>query len=345
MRILIVKLGSIGDVVHTLPALALIRHRFPKASIFWAVEEKSFPLLEHNPLLDEIICVKKTEVSEFTISIRQLRRLKPEIALDFQGLLKSALIAKLSGADRRIGFASEMLREPASRFFLTETVDILKDKVHVIEKNMTLAGEAFNIEFSFPEQLEFPIFTDESHKNEAQEVINRISGNFAILNPAGGWGTKLWRAENFGLLADKLWEEFGIWSVVTTAKDEEHIAEKVLSSSRTKKAIKATLSLKGFYELAKQAKVYVGGDTGPTHIAVAAGAPVVGIFGPTEWWRNGSPYHEDICVERKDIACRINCHRRVCDNWICMDISVETVFEAVRERFEKVCLRKSLVWQ
>ena len=93
-----------------------------------------------------------------------------------------------------------------------------------------------------------------------------------------------------------------------------------------------SLSLKGFYALAKRARVYVGGDTGPTHIAVAAGAPIVGLFGPTEWWRNGSPYSEDICVERNDIDCRVDCHRRSCSKWICMDISVDRVFDAVKKR-------------
>jgi ADP-heptose:LPS heptosyltransferase len=84
--------------------------------------------------------------------------------------------------------------------------------------------------------------------------------------------------------------------------------------------------------LTKKTKVYIGGDTAPTHLAVAAKSPVVGIFGPTEWWRNGSINPNDICVERNDIDCRIDCHRRTCDKWICMDISVETVFEAVKRR-------------
>jgi ADP-heptose:LPS heptosyltransferase len=92
------------------------------------------------------------------------------------------------------------------------------------------------------------------------------------------------------------------------------------------------LSLKGFYSLARGASVYVGGDTGPTHIAVAAGTPIVGLFGPTEWWRNGSPRGEDICVERNDIDCRVDCHRRSCSKWICMDIEVERVMKAVERR-------------
>ena len=93
-----------------------------------------------------------------------------------------------------------------------------------------------------------------------------------------------------------------------------------------------SLSLKAFYSLAKEARVYVGGDTGPTHLAVAAGAPIVGLFGPTEWWRNGSPRADDVCVERTDIDCRVDCHRRSCSKWICMDIEVERVFRAVEKR-------------
>jgi ADP-heptose:LPS heptosyltransferase len=113
------------------------------------------------------------------------------------------------------------------------------------------------------------------------------------------------------------------------------LAERAASNSRSGKLTLAEPSLKGFYEIAKRAAVYVGGDTGPTHIAVAAGAPIVGIFGPTEWWRNGSPNADDICVERNDIGCRVNCHRRTCGKWICMDITVETVAAAVGERLGK----------
>jgi ADP-heptose:LPS heptosyltransferase len=96
-----------------------------------------------------------------------------------------------------------------------------------------------------------------------------------------------------------------------------------------------SLSLKGFYALARRASLYVGGDTGPTHLAVAAGTPVAGLFGPTEWWRNGSPRAEDICVERNDINCRTNCHRRSCSQWICMDIGVEQVLHFVGERLRR----------
>src|SRR5438552_10815207 len=108
-------------------------------------------------------------------------------------------------------------------------------------------------------------------------------------------------------------------SVVATAPKEKELAQKVRANSRSGKVVLSRPSLKGFYELAKRARVYIGGDTGPTHIAVAAGVPIVGLFGPTEWWRNGSPNPEDICVERDDIDCRVDCHRRTCSKWVCMD--------------------------
>ena len=147
--------------------------------------------------------------------------------------------------------------------------------------------------------------------------------------------TKLWHAEKYGRLADLLWENYGLASIVATGPGERELSQIVIAASRSGKIMAAQPTLKGFYELARSARVYVGGDTGPTHLAVAAGAPVVGIFGPTEWWRNGSPNPDDINVGREDIACRIDCHRRTCSNWICMDISVETVFQAVKSRLRE----------
>lgn len=344
MRILIVKLGSIGDIVHTLPTLAAIRRALPEAEIGWAVERRSAEILRGNSLIDNLIELdtramrggKRIEkiLLEASRQWRELRRFKFDVALDFQGLLKSAAIAKFSKTKHRYGFSSRNLREPASRFLLDETIEA-EPKTHVIRKNLELAANALKI--SVPnENYEFPIFTDEAHRLEAEKIIAETGDNFAILNPAGGWMTKLWHAEKFGALADRIWEENGLVSIVTTAPNETELAEKVLHNGKSGKVFLAQPSLKGFYELAKRAKIYVGGDTGPTHIAVAAAAPTIGIFGPTEWWRNGSPNPSDICIERADIACRIDCHRRTCGNWICMDVSVETVFRAVQKRLGKI---------
>ncbi len=342
VRILIVKLGSIGDIVHTLPSLAVLRHALPHAEISWVVERRAAEILRDNPFLDRLIevdtkALRRGLMSGETLRAprQQLRRLRAsafDLALDFQGLLKSASIARLSGARRIFGFSSAGLREPASRVLLSKTVFVPRH-THIISKNLSLVSGALGIPVpQDPSDLEFPIQVDSSHEREADKTLNGTGGGYAILNPGGGWPTKLWSPERFGELADRIWGNHGLLPLITYGPGERELAEKVLASSRSGKARAVSLSLKGFYALAKRAEVYVGGDTGPTHIAVAAGAPVVGLFGPTEWWRNGSPRIDDICVERTDIDCRVNCHRRSCSNWICMNIEVERLLQAVSER-------------
>jgi heptosyltransferase-1 len=345
MRILIVKLGSIGDIVHTLPALAAMRRALPGAEISWVVERRTAEILRDNPFLNSLIEVDTKALRRWPMSgetllalRQQLRRLRAstfDSALDFQGLLKSASIARLSGASRIYGFSSEALREPASRFLLTETVRT-PSQAHVIVKNLTLAAAALRIEVpSDPAEFEFPITVTREQEAEASEVAAGTGGRFAILNPGGGWPTKMWSAERFGALADELWTNYGLSSLVTYGPGERELASRVLDASRAGKARAVSLSLKGFYALAKLASVYVGGDTGPTHLALAAGTPLVGLFGPTEWWRNGSPRPADICIERADIACRTDCHRRSCSRWICMEIEAARVLGAVGERLKR----------
>jgi heptosyltransferase-1 len=345
MRILIVKLGSIGDIVHTLPALAAMHRALPRASISWVVEKRAAEILRDNPFLKSLIEVDTKVLRRWPMSgetlrapRQQLRRLRAssfDSALDFQGLLKSATIARLSGAKRVYGFARPALREPASRLLLSKTIRV-QPRTHVIVKNLTLAAEALGISVpTDPEDFEFPIQLMREHEIEAEVAADWTHGRYAILNPGGGWPTKLWSAERFGSLSDRLWTEFGLNSIVTYGPGEMELAEKVLRASRSGHARACDISLKGFCALARAACLYVGGDTGPTHLAVAAGAPLVGLFGPTEWWRNGSPRPVDVCVERDDIGCRTDCHRRACSHWICMDIEVERVVEAVSERLKK----------
>jgi lipopolysaccharide heptosyltransferase I len=344
MKILIVKLSSIGDIVHALPALAAIKNAIPAAEIGWAVDSRFAEIIRGNTLIDHLIELDTKNlrggkvVDEMLLDIGtqfgRLRKFKFDVALDMQGLLKSAAVARFSGAKQRWGFGKNDLREPASRFLYTDTVAI-DPQTHVVRKNLALAANALNVETPHS-NFEFPIFTGEQHKKEADEIVQKAAEEFVILNPAGGWVTKLWHAEKYGRLAEMIWEKLGLASVVTIGPNEDALAATVIQNSRSGKTIVAKPSLKGFYELAKRARLYVGGDTGPTHIAIAAGAPIVGIFGPTEWWRNGSLNPDDICVERNDISCRVDCHRRTCSNWICMDIDIETVFSAVKKRLSKI---------
>jgi heptosyltransferase-1 len=351
MKILIVKLGSIGDIVHTLPTLAAIRRALPRARVEWVVERRAAEILRDNPLVDRLIELDTKALrrwrpvsGETLLATRQqLRRLRAsafDVALDFQGLLKSATIARLARAPRVYGFARPALREPASRFLLTKTVNVPLD-TNVIRKNLALASIALGIDVpSDGDEFEFPINVSPAHEREAEDAAALVDGKFAILNAGGGWPTKLWDADRFGALADALLAEHGIRSLVTYGPGERELAEQVVRASRTGAALPVSLSLKGFYALARRASLYVGGDTGPTHLAVAAGAPVVGLFGPTEWWRNGSPRDADICVERTDIGCRVDCHRRACSVWICMDIEVARVAAAAGERLRRAAESK-----
>src|SRR5437870_7530736 len=322
-----------------------MRRGLPKAEISWAVEPGSSEILRDNPFLDRLIEIDTKALRRGLMSgetlraprqqLRLLRASAFDLALDFQGLLKSAMVARLSGARRVYGFARDSLREPASRVLLHHKVQV-PDRLHVIRKNLALVRSALDI--SIPEDendFEFPIALNSAHEHEAEAVISETEEPYAILNPGGGWPTKLWSAEKFGALADELWNHFGLQSIVTHGPGEAKLAEQALSASKLGKARAVSPSLKGFYSLAKNAVVYVGGDTGPTHLAVAARTPIVGLFGPTEWWRNGSPYADDICVERNDIGCRDDCHRRSCSQWICMDIDVERVLHAVTDRLRR----------
>ncbi|NNE67828.1 MAG: lipopolysaccharide heptosyltransferase I [Pyrinomonadaceae bacterium] len=347
MRILIVKLSSIGDIVHTLPALAAIKRALPDSEVHWAADARASAVLQHNPLLSGLIEVntrslRRKSVLGKTIGTarRQLRNLRAsgfDLSIDFQGLLKSATLARLAGVPFRAGFSRTELREPASRHLLTHTIEV-PARTNVILRNIELAEKAlgeFQNDKNFTldrETIEFPISIEQEHTEEADEISGLFENDFAILNPAGGWKTKLWPAENYGALADRIWEEFGLESLICTAPNETDLAKAAALASRSGRSRSATPSLKGFYAIARRAKVYVGGDTGPTHLAVAAKCPVVGIFGPTEWWRNGSPFKEDLEVGRDDIDCRIDCHRRKCGNWICMEIPVDKVLLGIRTR-------------
>jgi lipopolysaccharide heptosyltransferase I len=341
MKILIVKLGAIGDIVHTLPAAAEIRKALPRAEIVWVAEKRSAAILRGSAVFDRLVEIDTRAIKTGRIMknfreslrepLRELRDEKFDAAIDFQGLLKSAVIAKMSGAPVRWGFSRSGLREKGARIFYTDTPGDLPPKTHIIKKHLALAAAAFG-SAAEPPTLDFPIAVSDADKAEAAEVLRNMNTPFALLNPGGGWPTKLWHAEKFGRLADLIYEQYGMPSIISIGPGEEHLAERALKNSESGAASAVSLSIKAYYELAKHAAVYVGGDTGPTHIAVAAGTPVVGIFGPTEWWRNGSPNPADIEVGRTDIDCRIDCHRRECDKWICMDIDAETVLAAVKRR-------------
>lgn len=338
MHVLIVKLSAIGDVVHALPAAAAIKREAPDARVSWVVERSAAALLRLSPAVDRVVEIdtrawrrhlhRRGTQRELVGRLSVLRAEPVDVALDMQGLLKSGFVARASGAPRRVGFASDALREPASRVFLTEQVEV-DDHDHVIEKNLGLVrhlGIAVAGAYEFP--LDLP-------RDLVAAVDARLpEAPFAILNPGGGWWTKQWAPESFGRLADALFERHGIVSLVTFGPGEEELARRVAASSASGCATPFASSLPEFVALARRARVFVGGDTGPLHLAAAAGAPIVGIYGPTSALRNGPFDPKDRTIGRTDIGCRTGCHRRTCDNWICMEIPVDAVQRVVEARIQ-----------
>ena len=337
MRILIVKLGAIGDVVHTLPALAVLRRSLPEAHIAWIVERGgAAKLLHDNPAIDDLIEVdtrgwrKDLLGSETRAAIRlALSKLRGfDIALDFQGLLKSGMMAWLARAPRRIGFTKDALREPASAYLLTEHV-AADDADHIIKKNLSLVA---HLGFSVAGAYEFPLGLSLTDKQFAEQQIAERGGAVAIINPGGGWPTKLWNAEGFAKIADRLWEAYRWRSVVTYGPGEEALAQAVVAASQSGAVEMLDTTLKQFFALAQKAKLFLGGDTGPLHLAAAAGTPIVGIYGPTPARRNGPFAKDDVIVERFDLDCRVDCFRRSCSHTSCMKIPVEAVWQQVEKR-------------
>jgi len=333
VKALIVRLSAIGDVVHALPAASALRaHGW---EVGWVVEPAARPLLESYPLLTHLTPVPSARhfrIGPAREAVAALRAHGYDVALDFQGLWKSAAWARLSGSRRVIGWSRRWRREPLSAVLGGERVELPPTITHVIDENLALL-RPLGIEAVGRRWFALPRPGAEAYGVGSGLAQMGVPGDdFVVLNPGGGWPTKLWSADRFGKLADALWSSYGLRSLVTYGPGEEELADSVRRASQLGKAQPVSLSLKAFYSLAKSARVYVGGDTGPTHIAVAAGTPIVGLFGPTEWWRNGSPRAEDVCVERTDIDCRVDCHRRSCSKWICMDIEVERVLRAVEKR-------------
>jgi lipopolysaccharide heptosyltransferase I len=353
MRILIVKLSSIGDVVHTLPAAALLRRAMPKAQISWVVERRASEILKGSPAIDELIEIdtrawrNKAFSKETLADIRgKLDRVRSgpstngakaaqiDVAIDFQGLIKSGIVALATGAARRIGFETGELREKASRVFLSEQVATSQEK-HVIEKNLALARSLIVGQPACESHYEFPIHVLPEDEEFAESVIARIGIPFAIINPGGGWPTKLWATDRYGEVADWLLSERKMKSIVTFGPGEETLAQAVSASSRSGAAHPVASTLKQYIALARRASLFVGGDTGPLHMAAASKTPIVGLYGPTSPERNGPFDDKDITIGR-DLWCRTDCHRRSCWHWECMDIPVGEVIEAISERLKSV---------
>lgn len=333
MKALLVRLSSVGDVVHTLPVLAAL-HRHGCAAT-WLAESPSRELLEGHPLLERRVeppRARAFDVGAARRAVAELRRERFDVALELQGLWKSAIWARLSGARRVVGYSGRFRREPASAWALGERLEQPASAVHVIDKNLAIL-RALDIEAIGSREFPLPP-TGAARERVARELAALGVGRFALLNPAGGWRNKLWPAERYGALARKLGDR-GLRALVTWGPGELPLAETAAAASGGCARVCFETSLLELAELARRAEVVVAADTGPLHLACAVGAPAVGIYGPTDPARNG-PFSPRDEVVRRAPRCA-PCHRRDCPvhDGVMAEIPVEELAAAVERRLAR----------
>jgi heptosyltransferase I len=342
-RILVVRLGALGDIIHTLPAVGALRQRFPDAEIGWVVEERWVELLcasscpragprsLQRPLVDRLHFVKtklwrKSLASpetwhEIAVALSDLRAPHYDVAVDFQGSIRSALIARLSQAQDIYGFAQP--RETIASMFYSHPV--LARGSHVIEQNLSLA-EAVAHRHLAPCTVGFPL--DSAAERKCEDLLRDLAiTDFVLLNPGAGWGAKQWPADRFGEVARDL-TRLGFKPLVNFGPGEEPLAQTVEAASEgTARSI--SCSLAELIALVRRARLFIGGDTGPLHLASALKVPVVAIFGPTDPDRNG-PYGTQNVVLRSPSSQTSHSRRAEIDPGL-LEITAAQVLHAARQ--------------
>lgn len=287
-RILVVRLSAIGDVIQTMPVACALRDRFPRAFLAWAVEERAGTLLSGHEAIDELILLPrgwlKSPGGVWQLR-RRLRGLRFEVTIDVQSLTKSAILAWLSGAPQRIGFGNPGGRE-LSKWFNHERVD--PKATHAVDRYLELLRplgiESPLVKFQVPEQ--------EADRAATQAMIGQLGlgGGFAIINPGAGWPSKLWPAQRYAAVARHLGGARNLPSlVVWGGAREKPLAEEVVCAAGGWARVAPSTSLTELATLARRARLFVGADTGPLHLAAAVGTPCVGLYGPWPAARHG-PY-------------------------------------------------------
>ncbi len=339
MKILIVKLSAIGDVVQTLPALEALKKNYPDSEITWVVEEPAAGILEGHPLIDRLLVSKRkkwlrmiknpfTAVEGFRHVIRfvqELRGIRYDIAIDFQGLFKSGIVIGLARAGRKIGF--DHSRE-LSFLFLNEKLPPYDVEKHALDRYLDVARYLGARDPS--PRCSLPIDQEREDIKHRLEGIKDRGRMLIVVNPVARWTTKLWPDKNFAELADRLIREKNAVIIFTGSGEDRALNDRILLMMEERAVNWAgETTLKELAALASLSDLFITTDTGPMHLAAAAGARIVALFGPTAPWRTG-PYGTSHTVVRTGIDCS-PCYQRQCDiNTQCMSgISVEEVMRKI----------------
>ena len=339
MKILFIKLSAIGDVVQTLPALEAIKKLYPDSEITWIVEEAAADILDGHPLIDRVLVSRRKPWTAMLKNprtfmrglqgiigfFRELRGKRYDIVVDFQGLFKSGILVGLSRARRKIGF--DRTRE-LSYLFLNERLPAYDIEKHALERYLDVA-RYLGARSPSP-ACSLPIESELSNMRNKLAGIKKAKGRLIVINPVARWKTKLWRESNFADLADRLVLEKKASVIFTGSSVDRDVNQRIISRMKQPALNWAgETSLKELAALAALADLFITTDTGPMHLAAAAGAKVLALFGPTAPWRTG-PYGKSQLVVRTGIECS-PCFKRKCkDNVRCMEeITVEDVMSKI----------------
>lgn len=343
-RILIIKLGAVGDVVHSLPVLQTLRDRFPQAYIGWAVEEAGAPILEGNPALDELVRLERKRMrgmpglAYFRRWLQGLREKRFDTALDPHNLFKSGVMAYASGASVRVGF--KKLRE-GNFIFMNRWVQPAPRYRHAVEKYLSLL-EPLGIQES-QWTVRFPLVwgpedEDRTDRFWVQQGFGRGGSKpepVIAVNPGANWPSKRWPPERYGQVADRLVKEHGIRVLILWGPGERPLAERMAQTMHEKAVMAPETDLKQLMALIKRCRLLITGDTGPLHIAAALGVPTVSLFGPSDPARNG-PFGQGHAVIRSPIPPATHWQKKEIGHHWMEAIPVETVVEATVSLLEGV---------
>jgi len=328
-RFLIIRLSSLGDIIHTLPAFSALRRNYPDAEIRWAVEEKGKEILDLVPGIDQVVVVDK---KRWRRSVRVIRG-RDQVALDFQGLVKSALLAYLSRSRRRVGFPRKNLKEPLASVLYTERPSpIPEEEGHVISKNLGILATLGIKENRFEFPFRIPDETVQSVRAKLSSIGRQDNRKIAVYNIGAAWKTKRWFPEKWNELITKadLSDAFPV--LLWGNEDEERLAKTV--AEKTGVGVAPFLSIKEVIALLRMASLVVSGDTFALQAACALDVPVVALFGPTNPRRNGPFLDRDkVIYQKQDCS---PCYKHECSPLKCLQaLSVEEVVSAVRELWER----------
>jgi heptosyltransferase I len=324
-RFAVVRLGSLGDIVHTFPAVAGLRESFPSADIVWLTHPRWVELVTSSGLATEIWPVDSRDLSSVYEVIKKIRSRKWDAALDYQGLWKSAFLPFFGGVPKRVGFSSATIREFGVPILYTDAVKCRT--THIADQNgeLTLRAGAKK-----PVGQVVLNVSNEDEQRVRADLAKEGLSRYVVLSPGGGWRSKCWPAERFGALCQQIHRQIDLQCVINYGPGEESLAREVQVASGNAKPVSYDGELGTLQALLRGARCIVGGDTGPLHLAIALGTPAVAVFGPTDPVRNG-PYPPGETVLRSPVA--VTSHRRSnSTDPSLLEISVDAVFAAVKQR-------------